>query len=109
MARLKMFTGGGARLMSGRQVRTLPKPVDATYRCSSYREWRQLVFARAGGRCEVVEDGQRCSRAAPDYRMYADHVVEIRDGGERFDPANGRLKCASHHVRKTAAARANRR
>jgi 5-methylcytosine-specific restriction enzyme A len=40
--------------------------------------------------------------------MFADHVVELRDGGSPFDLANGRCLCGAHHTRKTNEARAKR-
>lgn len=40
--------------------------------------------------------------------MFADHIVERKDGGAEFDPANGQCLCGSCHSRKTAAERAKR-
>lgn len=40
--------------------------------------------------------------------MFADHIVERRDGGAELDLANGRCLCGSHHSRVTAAARVRR-
>lgn len=40
--------------------------------------------------------------------MFADHVVEVKDGGAKLDPANGQCLCGSCHTRKTAAARKRR-
>jgi nitrite reductase/ring-hydroxylating ferredoxin subunit len=40
--------------------------------------------------------------------MFADHIVEVKDGGAKFDLANGQCLCGSCHTRKTAAARAQR-
>jgi hypothetical protein len=40
--------------------------------------------------------------------LYADHIVELKDGGDPFDPKNRCMRCASCHSRKTAAARATR-
>ncbi len=37
-----------------------------------------------------------------------DHVVPIKDGGERFDAANLQALCVSCHNRKTATERARR-
>jgi hypothetical protein len=41
--------------------------------------------------------------------MFADHVVEVKDGGALYDVANGKCLCGSHHSAKTAQARAARR
>ncbi|MGC1303771.1 MAG: HNH endonuclease signature motif containing protein [Caulobacteraceae bacterium] len=101
----------GARLqtLDARRVGTVPKSADPLYQSGDYRVWREAVIAKAGGRCEAVDAGQRCSKAQPRHRMFADHVKEVRDGGARFDPANGQCLCGAHHTAKTARARAARR
>ena len=102
----------GARLapMDGRSLAAPPKVADKFYQTPGYLAWRDLVIARAGGRCEAVDDrGRRCPKARPRHRVFADHKHEIRDGGARFDPANGECLCGSHHSAKTARARAARR
>lgn len=93
-----------------RAVKPPPKHADAAYRSAEHRRWRESVIARAGGRCEAVDPqtGRRCGKAAPAHRMFADHVVELRDGGAALDPANGRCLCGAHHTSKTAASRAAR-
>jgi hypothetical protein len=95
--------------MDGRRVKPPPKVANDIYHSPEYRAWRETVISRAGGRCEIVEDGKRCWRRMPTHRMYADHLVELKDGGAPFDPANGQCKCASHHTAKTAVAKAARR
>jgi len=93
-----------------RVLKPEPKAADPVYLTPEYRRWRETVIARAGRRCEGADErtGRRCEKAEPQHRMFADHVVEVRDGGALFDPANGRCLCGSHHTRKTAAARAER-
>jgi 5-methylcytosine-specific restriction endonuclease McrA len=59
-----------------------------------------MVVARAGHRC------QRCGRM--NCRLYADHIVERKDGGAVLDPSNGQALCASCHALKTSHARAER-
>lgn len=83
-----------------------PKEADPHYSTPEHRQWRAIVIARAGGRCEGIVNGHRCGRA--ERRMFADHIVERKDGGAEFDPANGQCLCGSCHSRKTAAARAQR-
>ena len=64
-------------------------------------EWKALVAqikARRGNRCEA----EGCGASG---FVIADHVIEIRDGGARLDPANIMLLCAPCHGRKTARAR----
>jgi 5-methylcytosine-specific restriction enzyme A len=83
---------------------------NSTYLTPEYRAWRAHVVQRAGGRCEAVDHhGHRCTRAWPEHRLFADHIRELSDGGSLLDPHNGQCLCASHHKRKTDAARAKRR
>lgn len=85
------------------------KARDPLYVSSEYKTWREIVVARAGRRCEWVNiDGSRCSKAEPDHRMFADHQIEVKDEGAKFDPANGWCLCGAHHTAKTLAARQKR-
>ena len=97
-------------LRSAPNVVTLPlKQKDPIYNTPEFQVWRAEVVRRAGGRCEAVDPhGHRCSRAWPEHRLYADHIVELKDGGALLDLANGQALCASHHETKTMAARARR-
>ena len=82
---------------------------DPIYNTLQYRAWRKLVVQRAGYRCEAVDErGHRCTKAHPEHRVYADHIVELRDGGSLLDLNNGRAVCASHHVLKTVKERVKR-
>lgn len=101
----------GMRLqtLETRKVQAPPKTAAPLYHSPEYRQWREGVIARAGRRCEAVDNGQRCRKAEPRCRMFADHKVEVRDGGALFDPANGECLCGAHHSAKTARARADRR
>jgi len=93
---------------TSRRLKPPPKTAASISATPAYRAWRAAVIRRAGGRCEWVEAGTRCPKAEPDDRMFADHRVELRDGGAEFDPANGQCLCGSHHTRKTMAERARR-
>ena len=100
----------GVATLDARRVSLPPKTADAAYQGVAYREWREAVIARAGRRCEALDErGRRCAKAEPRHRMFADHIAEVRDGGARFDPKNGQCLCGSHHSAKTAQARAARR
>jgi hypothetical protein len=92
-----------------RRVHAPAKVVKSIYQTPEYRAWREAVIARAGRRCEAVEQGQRCTKAEPLHRMFADHRQELTDGGARYDVANGQCLCGGHHTAKTAKARAARR
>ncbi len=99
----------GISTLSHRRVAMPPKAAAPIYQSAEYRAWREAVIAQAGRRCEHVTDGKRCWKAEPRNRMFADHRVELRDGGAPFDVSNGQCLCGGHHTAKTAAARAARR
>lgn len=83
------------------QVPRVAKATDAFYSTNLHREWRRQVKNRARGRCEwVLAGGQVCG--AREMKMYADHIVERKDGGAEHDLSNGQCLCASHHTLKTA-------
>jgi len=84
------------------------KRADPFYATPQFRAWRAKVVARALGRCEAIMHGERCTRALPAHRMFADHIVEIRDGGASLDVANGQCLCGPHHLMKTARMRRER-
>ena len=80
------------------------------YDTPEFRSWRIAVVDRANGRCEAVDAyGNRCIKARPAHRMYADHIWEIKDGGSLTDINNGQCLCSVHHELKTHAARNRRR
>lgn len=95
----------GLRAIDTRTVRLPPKQVDPRYNTPAFRWWRAEVVRRAGGQCEARVKGVRCSKSYPEHRMYADHVVELSDGGSLTNINNGMCLCASHHEIKTAEAR----
>jgi hypothetical protein len=95
----------GPRLAAA-ELRSMPAPAkraDEHYTTPEHRAWRAAVIARAGGRCEWREGGVRCGRA--EGRMFADHIVELADGGAPLDLGNGQCLCGSHHTFKTNAAK----
>jgi 5-methylcytosine-specific restriction protein A len=84
------------------------KTADPFYSTPEYETWRETVIDRAGRRCQVIDNGRRCRKGEPAHRMFADHVIEVSDGGARYDPANGQCLCGSHHTIKTMRERARR-
>jgi 5-methylcytosine-specific restriction enzyme A len=96
------------RTFHGGALKPQGKRVDPIYTSRAYEQWRDGVIARAGGRCEAVENGERCRKTRPEHRLFADHINEISDGGAAFDPANGQCLCGSHHTLKTTRTRAAR-
>lgn len=93
--------------MDTRTAKPPNKQVDQELKGSEYERWRFEVVKRAGYRCEAVENGVRCHVEAPS-RLFADHIVERRDGGGLLDLENGQCLCGKHHSIKTARARAIR-
>ena len=102
----------GARVttLDTRTVKPQPKQTDPHYLSREHRAWRQTVCDRAGWRCEWIdESGQRCAKAAPQHRMFADHKKERQDAPDaELDPANGWCLCGAHHSLKTAREREKR-
>ena len=92
----------------GRTVRPEPKRADPFYQSVGHEQFREAVLKRAGYRCEWIENSQRCAKAAPLHRLFADHIKERRDGGGPTDPSNGMCLCGSHHTIKTQRERARR-
>ena len=93
-----------------RTAKPLPKEADEHYGTPEHRTWALAVKDRAAWRCEHIEDGRRCRRSRADGdRMYADHILEIKDRPDlALDLGNGACKCAEHNVRKGIEARAAR-
>lgn len=78
------------------------KRPDPFYRSPKWQALSARVKAAAGGRCSVP------GCLTPYDRVTADHIVEIRDGGEPLDPHNLQILCHPCHLSKTHAARAAR-
>lgn len=96
------------RTRDSRAVRPPAKEVDEHYRSAGHQAWRRIVLERAGFRCEAIEAGKRCDKAAPAHTLFADHIRERRDGGASLDPKNGQCLCGRHHTLKTLEVRARR-
>ncbi|NBN78690.1 HNH endonuclease [Microvirga tunisiensis] len=80
-------------------VQAMPKVAASIYQSAEWRKFAADIKRQRGGACEVC--GSR-------NRVIADHIVELKDGGEPFNPQNIQLLCHPHHQAKTAAARARR-
>ncbi len=79
-----------------RRVKPPPKTEKRADPFYSSRQWlatRDTVRREARGVCQALG----CTKPG----LYVDHIVEIRDGGNRLDRANLMLMCASCHQRKT--------
>ena len=93
------------RTLDQRPAQEPPKVADSHYGTPEHRQWRAAVIARAGGRCQDPEC-QTPNRTV--IRLFADHIVELRDGGAATDVRNGMARCGSCHTLKTNAERAKR-
>lgn len=89
-----------------RRARPPEKVADPHYATSGHREWARGVLARAGWQCQDPAHDPLEPRGGR--RLYADHIRELKDGGDALDPANGLCRCASCHTRKTLAVRGAR-
>src|SRR5262245_61819231 len=96
------------RPIDSRTTRLPPKVKADIYNTPEFQHWRARVIARAHGRCEWIDHGVQCTHARPKHKVYADHVVELKDGGQPFDVTNGQCLCAAHHTIKTMQARYRR-
>jgi 5-methylcytosine-specific restriction protein A len=64
------------------------------------RRWRDLrlrILARDGYECQIRAKG--CTRVA----NQVDHIVELADGGAKYDPRNLRASCAYCNMSRGAA------
>jgi 5-methylcytosine-specific restriction endonuclease McrA len=102
MARLKSV--GSMIGAAGARIAPPVKLADPFYES---REWRAMAAAVKRQRRYRCEDCGLDGRSQP-WRIHCDHVLEIRDGGERLDPLNLQLLCHACHNAKTAKARAGR-
>jgi hypothetical protein len=82
------------------------KQVDPYYLSPEHQRWRQEVLLRARRRCEAINC--KTAKRGAGGRLFADHIVEIKDGGSRLDVTNGQALCPRCHTLKTVAARAAR-
>src|SRR5262245_26532387 len=94
----------GLKPFDTRSVKPLPKRSDPHYSGAEHRRWRAVILERARGRCQDPE----CKNPSRGARLFADHIVELRDGGDPYDLANGMARCGSCHTRKTLRLRGER-
>jgi hypothetical protein len=102
MTKLTML-GPRIPTMDTRRAKPAQRVPDPIYSSAAHRRWRDEILRRAGGRCQ----DPACRTPDRATRIYADHIVELKDGGA-FDLSNGLGRCGSCHTRKTLMARAAR-
>lgn len=100
--------GPRVAILDTRSAKPPPKTADAELLTAEHKAWRLEVCRRANWQCEWIEDGRRCRRRFPEFRMVADHIIERADGGALYDPANGQCLCVAHNTAKGARARQQR-
>lgn len=88
-----------------RTARPAPKVADPYYLTPEHRAWAAEGARLAGGRCQ---DPNCATRGRTHGRLFADHIIELKDGGAPLAPENRMMRCGACHARKTAAARAAR-
>ena len=94
------------RCIDVRSANPAPKYVDPFYQSAEWTAFQSAVVAERGRVCEDPACDGRTHR--PGMRVFADHIVERKDGGAPFDRRNIMLRCGASHSRKTALARAKR-
>lgn len=99
MPRLSML-GSRVGRVDTRAAKPPPKTVDPIYNDPRWRDLLARLIKERGKRC------QKCGRTGT--RIFGDHVIELKDGGEPFADDNVELLCGSCHTRKTNAVRAAR-
>lgn len=93
-------------ILDTRTARPALKVEDPELLPPEHKAWRQRVLKRAGWKCPAPGCTAHGRRGG--VRLYADYIVEHRDGGALLDPANGQALCPKYHAEKTARERANR-
>lgn len=78
---------------------------DPRYRTKRWRNLKTQAHRRDGYRCVIP--GCKVD-TTPKHSLYADHIIEVRDGGAFWDLNNLQTLCYEHHNAKTADVRAQR-
>lgn len=81
------------------RLKPMPKVADSFYTSPEWRDLLRDIKRRRGEFCCWCGSGKR---------IIGDHIVEIKDGGEKLDERNVQLLCHACHQRKTARERAKR-
>jgi 5-methylcytosine-specific restriction protein A len=88
------------KALDTRRVLPPPKRAEPFYTSPEWRELMAAIIKARGRRCE------ECGRT--NCRIFGDHMVELKDGGQPLDKTNVMLRCGSCHSAKTARVRAER-
>ncbi len=82
------------------RIRAAPKQALPFYKSKPWLGLMRRIKRERGNKCQ--DCGTRRGR------IIGDHITELKDGGDRLDPDNIRLRCAGCHNIKTAKAKAAR-
>lgn len=94
------------RVIDTRCAASAVKRTDPFYSTPEWRQFQSQIIAERGRVCEDPTCDGRTHK--PGMRVFADHLVELQDGGAPFDPRNIMLRCGASHTRKTLAVRGER-
>ncbi len=94
------------RSLDTRTTTPVAKVADAFYLSPEWRKLVDQIIAKRGRICEDPHCDGHTHRSG--MRVFADHIIERKDGGEPLDEGNIMLRCGASHSRKTAAERARR-
>ncbi|WP_424139718.1 HNH endonuclease [Roseomonas chloroacetimidivorans] len=70
-----------------RSARPPPKQAGPHYQTLEHQRWRAEVTRRAGGMYQASRSGRS------GVRLFADQIIQMKDGGAPFDPTNGQALC----------------
>ena len=62
---------------------------------TKWQKFRRAIIQRRGGECV------KCGATPDGKELHLDHIIPIRDGGERWDTTNLQLLCRKCHSSKT--------
>lgn len=74
------------------------KPVDPFYHSSEWKAAESASKAAAGYQCRMCGADHRKTP----FKLRADHIIAIKDGGVKLDPGNIQVLCAACDNRKRA-------
>ena len=94
------------RVLDTRSVASAVKRTDPFYSTPEWRDLQSQIIAERGRVCEDPSCDGRTHK--PGMRVFADHIVELKDGGAPLDRRNIMLRCGASHTRKTIAVRGER-
>ncbi|NKI99600.1 HNH endonuclease signature motif containing protein [Novosphingobium sp. SG707] len=100
MAGKRRLVSAPGRLVAAKpRLVSKPKVAEQIYQSP---EWRALREARR------KDADYHCVVCGSKHRLILDHIIEIRDGGPKFEPKNTQWLCRVHHGLKTEAAKRTR-